>query len=711
MSLLAQGQTSATGTPPVSPNDPGILDPVIAELLHDAYRVPGSLQVTGDSELVNLVGKVRRKKAKGARSATGAIIQDERPVTKNVDRALEDMADAAASGQGNAMRAAAQQLQNFLSGASAGYISDGFPLLHHFQGGFAPDHLAGEYRMKRLQRTGLTFLDDQGVTRDYWEVKWRLLWTDAGIESDLALLEIPIEAHPADRVLVHFEIYCSAADECGPMSYLDDSDLVTSDGLPFKGYDATWVRLREDEIHEFEVDHGAIGALRELGIRGWRVKPEPLARVDLVREMVDPRSGSVMRDPRGEALASAARTATRDSISLAAPESKIWQIAEAALQGASTAQVAAAMHQAQTAPRGTWQDWSALLENRRQLPLEALDMLAAEGIQPGANRLAPLGPYDFVAVQMNHEWYGVAAKDVVAPFAAPLAWQEAEQGGRQTLKVINLDQLPTGVQIADYGPALHDDLGTCYYAPHGGKSLEIFSDKPVYGYPKADELQWRTGWGFRPGAGIVGQYDLLPRAADRARTKRFRDSFGTFRQGWQYPASMRGGDFRVDPPLSVLGRTGRPALHGLLESDGSTGLVIGRTTPGYGSAKMPHGDLSGFHPLGLVNTDTDGDQIPDALIFPQWLRNPDAAGGDLVLSTPAWSPFLYLNPNNGTVWNDPARPEQGLWGFTTYGLGAPLAPGSAQRIDWVRPRALGQAVWLNAGALRAHGSLPLTMLY
>ena len=126
---------------------------------------------------------------------------------------------------------------------------------------------------------------------------------------------------------------------------------------------------------------------------------------------------------------------------------------------------------------------------------------------------------------------------------------------------------------------------------------------------------------------------------------------------------------------------------------------------------MPHGDLSGFHPLGLVNTDTDGDQIPDALIFPQWLRNPDAAGGDLVLSTPAWSPFLYLNPNNGTVWNDPARPEQGLWGFTTYGLGAPLAPGSAQRIDWVRPRALGQAVWLNAGALRAHGSLPLTMLY
>ena len=89
LSLLAQGQTSATGTPPVSPNDPGILDPVIAELLHDAYRVPGSLQVTGDSELVNLVGKVRRKKAKGARSATGAIIQDERPVTKNVDRALE----------------------------------------------------------------------------------------------------------------------------------------------------------------------------------------------------------------------------------------------------------------------------------------------------------------------------------------------------------------------------------------------------------------------------------------------------------------------------------------------------------------------------------------------------------------------------------------------------------------------------------------------
>lgn len=709
--LAAQGQTSETGAPPLSPNDPGILDPIAVELLHQALRIPATEQVIGDSELVNLVGKVKRKKARGSRSATGALIQDARSVTKNIERSLEDLADAALSGNVADMRTAARELRDFLTGGTSGFISDGFPLFHHHGSALAPDHLAGEYRMKRLQRSGYTFLDDQGQTRDYWEVTWRLMWTDAGAESDLALLEIPSTVHPADRVLVHYEIYCSAADECGPMSYLDDSDLVTADGLPFKGYDATWVRLHEDEIHEFSVDHGAVGALRELAIRGWRVKPEPMARVDLVREVFNVHTQRDERDSRGQALAAAGRALSFDTISDAAPEMKIWQVASAALQGTPPQQIAAAMHQEQVSPLGTWTEWATLIEDRHELPREALDLLAQEGIVPGANRLEPLGPYDFVAVQMNHEWYGLSADQAAAPFAPPVNLSSTGQGAQQTVKLINLDQIVTGVQVTDYGPALHDDLATCYYAPHGGKSLEIFSDKPIYGYPKADEFAWRTAWGFRPGVGVLGQYDLFPRYRDRVGTQRFTDSFGTMRRGWQYPANMRGGDFRVNPPLSTMARSGRPALHGLKEADGSTGLVIGARTPGYGFAKMPFTDLSGFHPQGLVNADTDGDQIPDALLFPQWQRNPDVQGGDLILSTPEWSPFLYLNPDNGTVWIDPAQPSRGLWGLFTYGLGEPLPAGSATRVDWMRPRALGQAVWLSSGTVRAHGSLPLTMLY
>jgi hypothetical protein len=706
-----QQQTSATDPPPASPNDPGILDPVRVTLLNSAWRIPATEQVVGDSELVNLVGKVKRKKARGSRSATGALIQDSRDVTRNIERSLEDLEEAAAAGDGADMRDAAALLRGFITGQSVGFISDGFPLLHHLQGGMAPDHVPGEYRMKRLQRSGHTFLDDEGNTRDFWEVTWRLLWTEAGAESDLALLVVPQDVHPEDRVLVHFEVYASAADEVGLMSFFRDSDLTTSDGLPFKGVDSTWVRLREDHIHEYSVDHGAAGALRELGMRGWRVRPEPLARVDLVHEIFDVHQQKFVLDPRGQALAAAGRLATLDRIGAAAPEAKVLQLADAVLAGANAAQVRAAMNSVATLPYGVWTDWAASIRDRRVLPREALDLLAQEGIVPGADRARPLGDYDFVAVAVNYEWYGLSAAGANAPYVAPEDRREAMPRAVRRLKVINLDDAQAGVQLVDYGPELHNDIGECYNAPHGGKSLEIFSDKPLYGAPKSDELQWRAGWGFRPGAGVITQYDLFPRALDQGATRRFRDSFGTWREGWQYPKRWRGGDFRVDPPTSLLGQPGRSPLHGLQEADGSAGLIIGRRTPGYGTAKMPTHDLRAFHPAGAVNTDTDGDQVPDALLFPDWQRNPDAQGGDLILRTPHWTPFLYLSPHHGGVHVDPSRPADGLWALETQALGAPVAGDSALTIDWMRPRGLGQAVWLDLGQLRAHGTLPLTMLY
>ena len=455
LSLLpaaAQGQTSATDPPPVSANDPGILDPVLTQMLHQPYRLPATEQVTGDSELVNLVGKVKRKRAKGSRSATGAVIQDERPVTKNIGRSLSDLEDAADAGDVNEMRLAAQELAHFIEGTSSGYISDGFPLFHHFQGGLAPDHIPGEYRMKRLEHKGLTFLDDAGVTRLYWEVTWRLMWTDAGAESDLALLEIPAGVDPADRVLVNFEIYASAADECGPMSFVEDADLPGADGLPFKGLDTTWVRLRKDDIHEFSVDHGAVSSLRELGIRGWRVKPEPLARVDLIHEIYNVHTQSLERDARGKALAAAGRLADFASIGTAAPEMKIWSLAQAVLAGASPAQVLAAMQQVQVAPLGVWHEWASLIEDRGQLPREALDLLAQEGVIPGADLQDPLGSYDFVAVMMNHEWYGISAEQAAGAFAPPSIHGRRSQGDQQSLKLINLDTITHGAQLSDYGP-------------------------------------------------------------------------------------------------------------------------------------------------------------------------------------------------------------------------------------------------------------------
>lgn len=707
---LAQ-QPGGVPTEPLSPNDPGILDPVVAELLHRAHRLPATHQVGGNSELLNLVGSVRRKRAKGSTSATGMLISEERSAVDSVDRELENLVEAAQDSDLAEMRAAAALLAGLLNGTTAGRISDGFPLLHDHRGGWMPDHVPGAYRTKRLADHGLTFVDEEGDAHAYWEVTWRLMWTEAGAESDLALLQIPIDAHPEDRILVHYEIYASAADDCAPMSHVADADLPNAHGLPFKALDASWVRLREDHIHEFSVDHGAVGTLRRIGVRGWRVQPEPLARVELLREQVDAHTGLLGPTPRAEALAAAAQRATFDSIGLAAPERKILAVVDAVDAGASPAQVLAMTSDVQTLPLGVWQEWTALVGNRGQLPREVWQALAAEGIRPGATGPRPLGPYDHVAVLMNHEWYGLSARDAGAPAIDPQAAGRVSQGAQRTVKLFNLDALGQGVRMMDYGPALHDDFATCYNAPHGGKSLEIFSDKPIHGAPKSHELQWRAGWGLRPGAGILGQYDLLPRRRDRALALSFRDSFGGPRTGWQYPAAWRGGDFRVLPPLEVLGRPGRAAAFQLQEADGSAGLVIGTRTPGYGIAQMAAGDLGPLHPGGLLNTDTDGDQVLDALIFPAWLRNPDAGGGDLILDTPEWAPFQWRNPHNGSVWVDPADPGQGLWATQTYAAGAPLDAGSAQRIDWLRPRALGQGVWLEAGTLTAHGAYPLEMRY
>jgi len=675
------------------------------------WRMPTTDQVVGDSELVNLVGKVKRKKAKGSRSVTGAVIQDSRDVTRNVERSLDDLNDAANDSDVGDMRDEARLLRGFVTGQSTGFISDGFPLLHHFQGGFAPDHVDGEYRMKRLTRSDQTFVDEDGVTRDYWQVSWRLLWTEAGAESDLALLVIPQDAHPNDRILVHFQVYSSAADDVGLMSFLRDSATTAADGLPFKGLDTTWVRLREDHVHDFTVDHGAIGLLREIGIRGWRVKPESFARADLAHEIFDVRQQKTTLDPRGQALAAAGRAAKFSSVGSASPELKVLQLADSVLAGATPAQVRAAMNQVGTAPYGLWEEWANGIQDRLVLPREALEELAHEGIIPGADPLSPLGGYDFVAACTNFEWYGLSVTAAGAPLISPINRDQRLPGAVHSLRVINLDQTEVGVRLHDYGPALHDDLKECYNAPHGGKSLEIFSDKPIWGAPKSDELQWRTGWGFRPGGGVIRQYDLFPRQEDLIGVTHFEDSFGLLQSGWQYPAAWRGGDFRIDPPRALLGRPGLPARQRFEEEDGSSGLVIGTLTPGYGKAKMPTSDLRALHPLGAVNTDTDGDQIDDALIFPVWLKNPNPQGGDIILRTPNWSPFLYLSPQNGTVHIDAANPNAGLWALETQALGDRVQKGSGSRIDWIRPRALGQAVWLDLASVRAHGSLPIQIYY
>jgi hypothetical protein len=273
------------------------------------------------------------------------------------------------------------------------------------------------------------------------------------------------------------------------------------------------------------------------------------------------------------------------------------------------------------------------------------------------------------------------------------------QGDRFQVKLINLDKHTHYFRNVDFGARLHNDIVGC--CSSGSHSFEVMNFKPTYGAPKVAEMQWRAGWGFRPHFDVIHQQGVFPRIDDRQLTKTFLDGAGEPHEGWQYSGEARGGDFRFNPPPFIIGTVEEPSLDRLREGDGSEGLVIGQLTEGYGQAKMcstddfPLGqfcaqDISAFNPHGAKNIDTDSDGVPDVLWFPPFLRNPNSAGGDIIPPTTAWKPFLWINPNNGTLFIDPTDPEQGYWADLTYSHGRPIAAGSALTATIEAPRAAAQ---------------------
>lgn len=373
-------------------------------------------------------------------------------------------------------------------------------------------------------------------------------------------------------------------------------------------------------------------------------------------------------------------------------------VAQAVFGGASPAAVQQMLNNPQSGPLGTWHDWAETLKTKDALPPETWLALAQEGITPGM--ADPFGPYDVVMAWANHELYVVADDAVVRdPLTGrPIPQPSDDQGARIVVKVFNHDAATHYLQAEDYGPPLHDDIGTCSNAPGGSHSLEIFNHKPIFGAPKIHELQWRAAYGVRSRLGYLEPYDMFPRPEDLGLLTGFTDPFGGARLGWSWPADLRGNDFIVVPSAAWLGTSGRYA-----ESGVPNGLRIGATTPGFGVAKMPYGNLADFHPDGYLNADTDGDLVNDALLFPDWMRNPEAAGGDLIPTTPDFEPFLWLSPANGTPWLDPAHHAAGPWAEQTFAFGLPVPAGGAASFTLVRPRFTGQGLWCADGLWRDMG--------
>jgi len=672
------------------PNSPGILEPALSATMGTEVRIPNTDQADGDV-LLNVVGPVLETDALGATSLTGHVITSMNSPNDDLGEALSDLAAAAQLNGGPDMTAAAQELMAILTGATQGRVYDGFAMLNYNRGAFVADHVPGEYKMKTLTDTGLTAPGIGGEPRRIWEVTVNFLWYDGQFDSDTFLLRVPVEAHEYDTLRVHYRIYSLVTEDFAPTTVLLDKRLPGSVQFPFKGFDSVWKKIQNDRVTEITVDHPPLRLIRGIYTWGWRVHPPRIQFLQPVFETVNAHTGEVQLEPQGESFAYRNRVLAIDDIGDAAPEKKMHAVAQAVLDGADAATVLAMMTDSDTAPRGTWPEWADLVADQTQLPPEAWDVLAGEGIGAGS-----FGPYRFVTAYLNNEMYGEGPQgDAIE------GWY---QGDRFQVKLINLDDHTHYFRNVDFGPKLHDDMqaGGFSSASH---SFEIMNFKPTYGAPKVAEVQWRAGWGFRPHFDVIHQPDLFPRPSDLPLVKAFFGGDGAEHPGWQYSADLRGGDFRFNPPPFIIGSVEEPSPFRLTESDGSDGLVIGRHTEGYGTAKMcehadhPLGgfcetDVSAYNPYGARNIDTDGDGVNDVLWFPPFLRNPDPdSGGDIIPPTPAWKPFLWINPANGTLFNDPADPSQGYWADRTYAHGAPIAAGADLTASIESPRAAGQVFY------------------
>jgi len=300
-----------------------------------------------------------------------------------------------------------------------------------------------------------------------------------------------------------------------------------------------------------------------------------------------------------------------------------------------------------------------------------------------------------VTVYMNNEMYGDGPNGPSIE-----GWY---QGDRFPVKLINLDNHTHYFRNVDFGPRLHDDIRNCCGA--GSHSFEIMNFKGTYGIPKVAEAQWRAGWGFHPHNDVIQQAATFPRPEDQVLLKPFTDGKGQQHFGYQWSLAARGGDFRFNPPNFAIATEEQPSAFPLKDEDGLPGIVLGQTTEGTGVAKMcsndPLGtfctsDISQHNPNGAFNFPAPADpSVPKTqLRFPPFLRNPNAvAGGDILPPTPAWKPFLYLSPENGTLFNDPNDESQGYWVDLTYAHGVPIYAQDSLNANIEAPRASGQVFY------------------
>ncbi len=742
-------------------NSKGIKDPVLSTLMERDIRVPHTKQVS-NGNFSNLVS-VKVEDALGAKNILNKEIIKVSNPHDDLLNAIEKLSEKAEDGLISVEDA--KEIIDILLGTTSGRIYDGFSLLNFNRwnetsipaSAFPADAVIGEYKTKTIRHAGIIernfktpsddvnpdlILNENEADKDanevtIWEVDVNMLWYGQQFDSDTFFIHVPIINFitnvPSldDTIRINYHIYSLIDDDFAPTQILFDanpgaeSQSGGSVRLPHKGEDTVWVSINKNSVNHITVQHTALRFLRGIYTWGWRIHPPRIHFLEFLFELKNAHTEKIELDPRSLSMATRNRELNIDGIGDSAPEKKLYKVALAALNNTVTAAgLFDMLNNSGTEPKGVYTEWIELMSNQLQLPPEVNDTLASDG--------KSVNDYDFVSVYLNNEMYGTG------PLGMSI--RNWNQGDTLHNRIFNMDNHTHYYKCVDFGPPLNEDIHETVTDGSGIFSFEIMNFKPLYGVPKVAEMQWRTGWGFRPHYSVIQQSDTFPRKSEKEKLKPFAAPIFSLNKmaiynGYQYSKDNRKGDFNFNPPRYIIQREAsktdriqskndRRAFDSLYEFTREyppeiletfanrwketkrrhrrvirKGVTIGRRTEGYGIAKMCNhvkhvgdfcsNDLSGFHPLNIRNIDTDRN-INDSLKFPTFLINPDQNGGDIIPPSPAWEPFLFLSPENGTIYIDPDNREKGYWADLTYAHGRPLPPLENMEVNIEMPREKGQ---------------------
>ena len=696
---------------------PDSVDPVLSQAFDEEIRVPNT-SPSKDGRANLHASELKSTPFNQARSMRGFPIKGNiHTPWDDLELALENL-DRTAQQAGNqpiADLTAANEIWAILRGTTQGKAYDGFQLLNYNFAhakyhqvnkgeGLTPDHIPGEYKMKKLVDAGKTITSQiDGKKHKLWEVTINMLWAGQNFDSDTFLLRIPKLAHDYDEIQINWRIYSMIQEDLAPTTILNDAF-----GRIFHGFDSTFLSMANGSLNEITVKYPSVINLRGIYNWGWGVHPPRIQFIQPVREQDAEQGGKNGWDPISYSFVVRNREdLIIENIGLASPEKKAYWVAEQALAGKSGAEISRMLNERQTKPKGVFNEWVALARNQRQLPPEAWDVIRdLPGVSPADREI---GKFDAVLAFVNNKLYGISRVGQPNTDGKGDVINDFDQGDVTRTKVINLDRHTHYYRNVDFGARFSDGMKETF--GNGKFSFDKFSPKPSYGVPKIAEMLWRTGWGYVPHRGVVQQSGLFARMVDQQHLTDFFDQFGVKFSGyvfknnvsgyWRFspPAFIRAGfghkDFPPPPPpapcqestdnsASVAELEPDPinperapidAGNALKDADGHDGVLIGFNTEAFGVAKMPAGKMT-HHPNQTKFS---------CQVFPGFLRNPDLQGGDLIPPTPAWKPYLSLNPETGELGDN-----GGYWVDKSYLHGRPVKGNSSIETEIEAPRASAQ---------------------